>query len=80
MRGRRRFNIFDWQCIAASSGAAWARRFEAAEQAAVWAARILGTPPTSLRREGLALLSSVWACLDDNSYLKEALPDIEDKQ
>jgi len=43
MRGRRRFNIFDWQCIAASSGAAWARRFEAAEQAAVWAARI-GNP------------------------------------
>jgi hypothetical protein len=39
MRGRRRFNTFDWQGIAASSGAACARRFEAAEQAAVWAAR-----------------------------------------
>ena len=48
IKGRRRFNTFDWHCIVASSGAAWARRFDAAEQAAVWAARVgkpVNVPP-----------------------------------
>jgi hypothetical protein len=40
IKGRRRSNTFDRHCVVASNGAAWARRFDAAEQAAVWAARV----------------------------------------